>query len=149
MTLSYFLCNIWNEQPMGSSMQYSNDDERVREHLANERTYLAWLRTGIAMMGLGVVIAKLRYLFLAAPLTLPTPGIIHASNIGLLFAVIGLLIVMTSGWRYAVVQNQIRQKIYQSSKHIVIILSVIVILLGLMIIWYEMQDAWQVFAHTL
>lgn len=105
-------------------MQDSNDDERIREHLANERTYLAWLRTGMAMMGFGVVIAKLRYLFLDAAMTPPTTGIIHASNIGLLFTVIGLLIVMTSGWRYAVVQNQIRQKCYRSSKHIVIILSI-------------------------
>ena len=40
-------------------MQDSNDDERIRDHLANERTYLAWLRTGMAMMGFGVVIAKL------------------------------------------------------------------------------------------
>ena len=129
--------------------QSSIDDERVREHLANERTYLAWLRTGIAMMGLGVVIAKLRYLFLAAALTPSTAGIVHASNIGFLFAVIGLLIVMTSGWRYSVVQNQIRQKIYKSSKNIVIILSVIVIMLGLMILWYEIPDAWQSFAPTL
>jgi putative membrane protein len=102
-------------------MQDTNDYERILDHLANERTYLAWLRTGMAMMGFGVVIAKLRYLFLAAALTPPTTGIIHASNIGLLFTVIGLLIVMISGWRYAVVQNQIRQKSYRSSKHIVII----------------------------
>ena len=121
-------------------MQNLNDDARVRDHLANERTYLAWLRTGMAMMGFGVVIAKLRYLFLAAALTPPTSSIIHASNIGLLFAVIGLLIVMTSGWRYVVVQNQIRQKTYQSSKRIVVILSVIVIALGLLIVWYLLQD---------
>ncbi|MDA4131100.1 MAG: DUF202 domain-containing protein [Thaumarchaeota archaeon] len=29
----------------------------VRDHLANERTYLAWLRTGIATIGLGFVVA--------------------------------------------------------------------------------------------
>jgi uncharacterized membrane protein YidH (DUF202 family) len=57
-----------------------------------------------------------------------------------LFTVIGLLIVMISGWRYAVVQNQIRQKSYRSSKHIVIILSIIVIALGVLIIWYLLQD---------
>ena len=94
----------------------------------------------MAMMGFGVVIAKLRYLFLAAALTPPTAGIVHASNIGLLFTVIGLLIVMTSGWRYIVVQNQIRQKRYRSSKGIVVILSITVIVLGLLIIWYLLQD---------
>lgn len=30
---------------------------RARDHLANERTYLAWLRTGAAIMALGLAIA--------------------------------------------------------------------------------------------
>lgn len=30
----------------------------LRDHLANERTLLAWIRTAIAMMGLGFVVAK-------------------------------------------------------------------------------------------
>lgn len=31
---------------------------RVRDHLANERTYLAWLRTAVNVMVLGLAIAK-------------------------------------------------------------------------------------------
>src|ERR1700693_568532 len=34
------------------------DRGRVSDHLASERTYLAWLRTGIATIGLGFVVAK-------------------------------------------------------------------------------------------
>jgi putative membrane protein len=30
----------------------------MRDQLANDRTFLAWLRTAIASMGLGVVVAK-------------------------------------------------------------------------------------------
>jgi putative membrane protein len=30
---------------------------RARDHLANERTYLAWVRTGAAVMALGLAIA--------------------------------------------------------------------------------------------
>jgi putative membrane protein len=30
----------------------------LRDHLANERTLLAWMRTAVAMMGLGFVVAK-------------------------------------------------------------------------------------------
>lgn len=32
------------------------NSSRIRDHLANERTYLAWMRTVIALMGFGVVI---------------------------------------------------------------------------------------------
>ncbi|HBR36619.1 MAG TPA: hypothetical protein DD939_04895, partial [Sulfitobacter pontiacus] len=30
--------------------------ERLQEHTANERTYLAWIRTAIAIAGFGVLI---------------------------------------------------------------------------------------------
>ncbi len=126
-------------QDTGSRMQTINDDERIRDHLANERTYLAWLRTGLSTMGFGVVIAKLRFLFPAEELTSPSANVIHASNIGFFFAIVGLFIVMIAGWRYAVVQDQIRRKSYRSSKRIVIALSFCVIALGMMIVWYLLQ----------
>lgn len=34
------------------------DSTRMRDQLANERTYLAWLRTSIAMLALGLAAAK-------------------------------------------------------------------------------------------
>ncbi len=30
----------------------------ITDHLANKRTFLAWVRTGIALMGFGFVISK-------------------------------------------------------------------------------------------
>jgi len=32
--------------------------DRQREHQANERTFLAWLRTSIALIGFGFAIAR-------------------------------------------------------------------------------------------
>ncbi|HVI01840.1 MAG TPA: DUF202 domain-containing protein [Enhygromyxa sp.] len=37
----------------------ANVDSTARDHLANERTFLAWVRTALGFIGLGVVIAKL------------------------------------------------------------------------------------------
>lgn len=120
-------------------MEPTSDNGNVRDHLANERTYLAWMRTGIATMGFGVVIAKLRYLFPQNALTPPSAGFIHASNIGLLFTIIGLLTVMLSAWRYVVVQQQIRNANYRTSKELVLIFSAVVVTLGLLIVWYLMR----------
>jgi len=39
-------------------MKKKNIFENSREHLANERTFLAWIRTSIALMGFGFVIVK-------------------------------------------------------------------------------------------
>ena len=35
-----------------------NTGSIARDHLANERTYLAWLRTGVTLMGVGVALVK-------------------------------------------------------------------------------------------
>ena len=34
------------------------ESAKAREHLANERTLLAWIRTAIALMGMGFVVAR-------------------------------------------------------------------------------------------
>ena len=45
-----------------TNKQGRQNSSRVRDHLANERTYLAWMRSAIALMGFGVVIVRLRYI---------------------------------------------------------------------------------------
>jgi putative membrane protein len=35
-----------------------DEDSRARTHLANERTFLAWLRTGITLIALGLAAAQ-------------------------------------------------------------------------------------------
>jgi putative membrane protein len=56
--------------------------------LANDRTFLAWLRTGVAVMGLGFVVAKV------ALIVQPTNK--TASNQGL-YSAVGILIVLCGG----------------------------------------------------
>src|SRR5579863_9924179 len=40
----------------------SERPDRTRDHLANERTLLAWIRTGVTLIGLGFVVARFSYL---------------------------------------------------------------------------------------
>jgi inner membrane protein YidH len=42
----------------GPGGQPAGGDTKAREHLANERTLLAWVRTAIGLMGLGFVVAR-------------------------------------------------------------------------------------------
>jgi putative membrane protein len=41
-----------HERPGGES------DTEVREHLANERTLLSWVRTGVGLISLGIVVER-------------------------------------------------------------------------------------------
>ncbi|GEO26066.1 hypothetical protein AAC03nite_18510 [Alicyclobacillus acidoterrestris] len=38
-----------------------NEAKYVQQHLANERTFLAWIRTSIAIMGVGFVTTSLYF----------------------------------------------------------------------------------------
>jgi putative membrane protein len=113
------------------------DDDRVRDHLANERTFLAWLRTGVAAMGLGVVIAKLRYIL---GTNYPeSSGIVHAANIGLIFALAGITTIVLSAFFFLQVRNQIRTRNYVSTTKLVLGLAIVMVVLGLVILWYLVQ----------
>jgi uncharacterized membrane protein YidH (DUF202 family) len=39
----------------------TNEEQRSQQHLANERTFLSWLRTCIALIGLGFIAARLGF----------------------------------------------------------------------------------------
>ncbi|GAC1652888.1 MAG: DUF202 domain-containing protein [Candidatus Dormibacteraceae bacterium] len=82
----------------------------MREHLANERTLLAWIRTSIALMGMGFVVARfglfLRQLSLEASHTTPlAPGFSTAIGIGLVLG--GLLAGILGTVRFLRSRHQI------------------------------------------
>ena len=67
------------------------------DHLANERTFLAWIRTGIAIMGFGFVVVKFALFIKQIPLVVTTkqtylPGSGHSNEIGIVLVVLGAFI---------------------------------------------------------
>lgn len=104
---------------------------RIQAHLANERTYLAWMRTAIALMGFGVVIVRLR---LIHPPLLPHTGI--SWKLGLMFSLFGLLTVLISTRHYFSVCTQIEQDNYKPTDRWIIIFSLAIALLGAGIIYF-------------
>jgi putative membrane protein len=104
---------------------------RIRDHLANERTYLAWMRTAISLMGFGVVIVRLR--FFKPPLT-TTPG--NGWKLGLIFSLVGLVTVLFSTRHYFAVRHDIDEDTYEPSDRWILVFSLAVVLLGAGIIYY-------------
>lgn len=82
-------------------------------------------------MGFGVVIVRLRYL-------LP-PGMQerrHGWELGLLFALVGLLTVLLSTAEYFVVRKAIESESYEPKGRWIILLSLAVSLIGAGVIYY-------------
>jgi putative membrane protein len=102
----------------------------VRDHLANERTYLAWMRTAVALMGFGVVIVRLRYLLPAA-----VQGHTHGWMLGLLFALFGLVTVVLSTAQYLSIRRAIESDSYEPNSRWVLMFSVAIAILGAGVLW--------------
>jgi putative membrane protein len=104
---------------------------RVRDHLANERTYLAWMRSAIALMGFGVVIVRLRQ-FQIPQIHRPGTG----WKLGLLFSLVGLMTVLLSTLYYFTVRYDIDEATYEPSTRRVILFSITITLLGAAVIYF-------------
>lgn len=113
-----------------TEVKYRNTS-RIRDHLANERTYLAWMRTAIALMGFGVLIARFRLL---QPPNLPTSG--NGWKLGLMFSLVGLMTVLLSTKHYFGVRSDIDEDTYEPTDRWVILFSLAIVLLASGIIYY-------------
>lgn len=77
-------------------------DSRARSHLANERTFLAWLRTGLSLIVVGIGAAQ----FLDVDRNL-IPGLRTVSDFATLLIVAGILTVIAGRDRYMRSREQI------------------------------------------
>jgi putative membrane protein len=91
----------------------SSSDGRFRDHAANERTMLAWIRTGIALMAFGFAIARFA-LFLreiAEPGRVRFPGApsVGSAWFGVVLVVLGLVTNAAATVRYAQLRRAITE----------------------------------------
>jgi len=108
---------------------------QFNDHAANERTYLAWLRTGISIIAFGFVVERFSLFLHTISDALPMK---HAVNIlhggreaGLAMVFAGLLALGLSTWRFVVTARRIASKeTFDYSPRAALVLGGIVILLG-------------------
>lgn len=111
--------------------------DRQREHQANERTFLAWLRTSISLIGFGFAIARfglfLRQLNFAITQQQQTPHpLFNSENLGLALVIFGVVVIAVAAWHYNQVYWQIERGNYQANRLLVWIMTGIVMCLGIL-----------------
>jgi putative membrane protein len=80
-------------------------ERRAREHLANERTLLAWVRTSLGLIALGFVVA--RFALFARALNAPSAGSTTSTVFGIILVAGGLVAAIAGLMRYLRVRRQI------------------------------------------
>jgi len=114
-----------------------NKIDRQREHQANERTFLAWLRTSIALIGFGFAIARFGLFLrqLNTTLTQREPVVnpwLNSENLGVALVIVGIVAIALAAWRYNQVFWQIERGDYRPNRLPVWILTAVVMVLGLL-----------------
>ena len=116
------------------------DDKKATEHLANERTFLAWVRTSIAIMSLGFVVARFG-LWLRELASRVSPGApIHGSGlsapIGIGMIVLGGALALLAAWRFHVVNRQIDLGKVSVDRWLVVLIAIAMGVLAVVMVGY-------------
>ncbi len=92
---------------MNDAPKLGRGDSAFRDHAANERTLLAWIRTGLALMALGFAIARFGLFLreLAQVGHMSVPHGIGSAWIGVVFVVLGVVTNGSATIRYTRVRQ--------------------------------------------
>jgi putative membrane protein len=115
-----------------------------REHLANERTLLAWIRTSIGIMAFGFVVVKFSLfikqisLLLGKDATIPQHG--YSSVIGILLVAVGAIILVLSYVKYNRTEKQLANESFKPSSGLILWLTIIILIISILLILYLVES---------
>lgn len=119
-------------------MSEEKNDTKLREHLANERTFLAWIRTSIALMGLGFVIVKFGLFLKQVAIILEDFNVTisegFSSVVGTAMVALGVILAFFAYFQYKKVETQIDRQSYKSSSLISILLTLVIVVGGVFLV---------------
>jgi len=124
--------------------QESANNGNRRVHMANERTFLAWIRTSIGIMAFGFVVEKFalfmkQMAFILGKTTIedtlpPSQG--YSAIVGIFLVGFGTLMGLLAFIRYKKVERQIVEDTYKPSAILDIMLLMAVLAVGIFLVAY-------------
>ena len=130
-------------------MKNEINEPRISDHLANERTFLAWIRTNIGIIAFGFVIEKFGLFIKQMGLILgkvsvqsPPPSNGYSEIIGILIVSFGTLMCLLAYINFKRVEKHIEQgaTTYRPSGIIYSILIATIISVGIVLVIYLIQN---------
>ncbi len=118
----------------------SSRKQNRRVHMANERTFLAWIRTSVAIMAFGFVVEKFSLFvkqmayYLGKEASPPAPG--YSSIVGIVLVGLGVVMGVLAFARYKTVERQIEDDTYKPSALLSVLLFLSVLSIGAFLVLY-------------
>lgn len=113
---------------------------RASEHLDNERTFLAWVRTTVALISLGFVIARLSPTLGSATASTGNGITTKAVPAGIVLIIFGAVVTGLAAWRYDRVNRQIEEGIVKTDRGLVWIVTAVIALLSVAAVVYMLSS---------
>jgi putative membrane protein len=114
------------------------------DHLANERTFLAWIRTSIALMGFGFVIVKfalfIRQVSIALGNKVSAPSKGYSAIIGVIMVALGAILATLAYMRYLHIEKQLNNSSYFPSKLLSLLLTVSILAGSVLLVLYLLPN---------
>jgi len=121
-----------------SNLSLESNANRARDHLANERTFLAWVRTGAAIVVFGFAIG--RFAIALRQLTALQGHPMHRSGLsvwmGATSIVLGVLLVVAGLFRYRQTRERLEEGKFEPAGFILDLVTILTVLFGLVLAGY-------------
>jgi uncharacterized membrane protein YidH (DUF202 family) len=119
-----------------------------RDHMANERTFLAWIRTSIGIMAFGFVVEKFALFVKKLSYFLGKPGVSEAapssegysSIFGIVLVAMGALMGLLAFVRYKKVEREIEEDTYKPSVILDILVAMGILAIGIFLVIYMIHS---------
>jgi len=117
---------------------------KPNDHLANERTFLAWMRTSIGIMGFGFIVVKfsmfIKHISLLIEGKITISEMNNSGIIGVLLVVIGVLTAILALVNYKRIKKQLHTGNYSSSNPLTTFLTIGMVFISVVLVWLLYQN---------
>ncbi len=122
-----------------------NEASRTQQHLANQRTFLAWLRTSVALIGLGFVVSRfgiflrtilIEHSFSASTFNHYPVQYSLSSVVGTSMVVLGIVFTGLALKNYLNTHRSIIKGVYLPTHVYIYLISISLIILGAIVVGY-------------
>jgi putative membrane protein len=118
-----------------------SEENKIRDYLANERTFLAWLRTSVALMGFGLILVKFSVFLKEVTLLDLNKVILHSEKdysgvTGLVLVVTGMVTLVLSYFNYRRTHQRIKENNFTGNNALILAVTILILSVSIFLVVY-------------